>query len=248
MSPLSFSMMVSGGERPAGLSERGLGDAHAQGDERDASLANVRDSTFADGAGSAARADESPHTSLGALPGGAQTTDEHVVTDEPRTFDALYEAQFPFVWRTLRRFGVPASVAEDAAQDVFVVLHRKLADLRPEASAKGFLFSIARRVASDYRRASRRPQQPLDVERTESAERGPFERTAERQASETLERFLDSLDEDKRVAFMLVELEGLTMPEVSRLLQTNLNTLYSRVRAARAQLMALFASDGVGDG
>jgi len=161
-----------------------------------------------------------------------------------RTFDALYESEFEFVWRTLRRFGVPASVAEDAAQDVFVVLHRKLAELRPEASAKGYLFSIARRVASDYRRASKRPQQELDVERTESADRGPFEHTADRQASETLERFLDSLDEDKRVAFMLVELEGLTMPEVSQLLSTNLNTLYSRVRAARAQLMTMFASEG----
>ena len=165
-------------------------------------------------------------------------------SSELRTFDALYEAHFGFVWRTLRRFGVPASVAEDAAQDAFVVLHRKLPELRAEASAKGFLFSIARRVASDYRRAGRKPQLELDVERTESTDRGPFDRAADREAGEALERFLASLDEDKRVAFMLVELEGLTMPEVSQLLATNINTLYSRVRAARAQLMELLASDG----
>jgi RNA polymerase sigma-70 factor (ECF subfamily) len=159
-------------------------------------------------------------------------------------FDALYEAHFEFVWRTLRRFGVPASVAEDAAQDVFVVLHRKLPELRPDASAKAYLFSIARRVASDYRRSARVPPASLDAERTESTDRGPFDRAADREAGEALEAFLESLDEDKRVAFMLVELEGLTMPEVSQLLATNINTLYSRVRAARAQLMELLASQG----
>lgn len=165
-------------------------------------------------------------------------------TGELRTFDALYEAHFGFVWRTLRRFGVPASIAEDAAQDAFVVLHRKLPELRADASAKGFLFSIARRVASDYRRAGRKAEQPLDDERTESSDRGPFDRTADREAGAALERFLESLDEDKRTAFMLVELEGLTMPEVSQLLDTNINTLYSRVRAARQQLMELLTSDG----
>lgn len=164
--------------------------------------------------------------------------------DAPRSFDALYEAHFEFVWRTLRRFGVPASVAEDAAQDAFVVLHRKLSELRPDASAKGYLFSIARRVASDYRRSSRVPQASLDAERTESTDRGPFDRAADREAGEALEAFLESLDEDKRVAFMLVELEGLTMPEVSELLATNINTLYSRVRAARAQLLEMLASQG----
>jgi RNA polymerase sigma-70 factor (ECF subfamily) len=169
---------------------------------------------------------------------------EGVHEAESRSFDALYEAHFEFVWRTLRRFGVPASVAEDAAQDAFVVLHRKLPELRPEASAKGFLFSIARRVASDYRRASRRPQASLDAERTESTDRGPFDRAADREAGEALEAFLESLDEDKRAVFVLVELEGLTMPEVSQLLATNINTLYSRVRSARAQLLELFASQG----
>jgi len=168
--------------------------------------------------------------------------DVHAV--ESRSFDALYEAHFEFVWRTLRRFGVPASVAEDAAQDVFVVLHRKLPALRADASAKGYLFSIARRVASDYRRASRRPQASLDAERTESTDRGPFDRAADREAGEALEAFLESLDEDKRAVFVLVELEGLTMPEVSQLLATNINTLYSRVRSARVQLMELFASQG----
>jgi RNA polymerase sigma-70 factor, ECF subfamily len=44
---------------------------------------------------------------------------------------------------------------------------------------------------------------------------------------------LDTMDEDKRVVFALVELEQLSVPEVARMLELNLNTAYSRLRLAR---------------
>ena len=44
---------------------------------------------------------------------------------------------------------------------------------------------------------------------------------------------LDTLDEDKRIVFALVELEQLSVPEVAKLLDINLNTAYSRLRLAR---------------
>jgi len=44
---------------------------------------------------------------------------------------------------------------------------------------------------------------------------------------------LDQLDDDKRVVFALVELEQLSVPEVARMLDINLNTAYSRLRLAR---------------
>lgn len=160
------------------------------------------------------------------------------------TFDALYREHFPFVWRCLRRFGVPARQAEDAAQDTFIVLHRRLNDLRRDASPKGFLFAIALRVARDYRRAGKRAMSELDAENEPSAERGPFERAAEGEAGQVLARFLDSLDDDKRAVFVLSELEGMTMVEVSELVGANLNTVYSRQRAARARFEAFFREQG----
>jgi RNA polymerase sigma-70 factor (ECF subfamily) len=162
----------------------------------------------------------------------------------PVSFDALYREHFGFVWRCLRRFGVPARQAEDAAQDTFVVLHRRLGDLRPDASAAGFLFAIALRVARDYRRAGKRVVSELDTENEPSAERGPFERTAEGEAGEVLAQFLDSLDDDKRAVFVLSELEGMTVVEVSELVGANLNTVYSRLRAARARFEAFFQEHG----
>jgi RNA polymerase sigma-70 factor (ECF subfamily) len=160
------------------------------------------------------------------------------------TFDALYREHFGFVWRCLRRFGVPARQAEDAAQDTFIVLHRRLGDLRHDASPKGFLFAIALRVARDYRRAGKRVTTELDAENEASTERGPFERAAEGEAGKVLARFLDTLDDDKRAVFVLSELEGMTVVEVSELVRANLNTVYSRLRAARARFEEFFREHG----
>ncbi len=162
-----------------------------------------------------------------------------------RDFDSLYEAHFDFVWRSLRRLGVPASLAEDAAQDAFVVVHRKLADLRTDASAKAWLFGIALRVAHDYRRTlKRKGTVAFDVEAEPSREQGPFERAAKLEAARTLEVFLSQLDEDKRAAFVLAELEGMSAPEIGQALSVNLNTVYSRLRAARERFVAYLNEAG----
>ncbi|MDB4987097.1 MAG: polymerase sigma factor RpoE [Myxococcaceae bacterium] len=160
-------------------------------------------------------------------------------------FDALYGEHFNFVWRSLRRLGVHPSWVEDAAQDTFLVVHRRFADLRPEASAKAFLFGIALRVARDYRRrAQRKHSVSLDAEKEVSQLSGPFERTAKAQAVRRLEAFLATLDEDRAAVFVLSELEGLTAPEISQALGANQNTVYSRLRTARERFVA-FAAEGI---
>jgi RNA polymerase sigma-70 factor (ECF subfamily) len=154
-------------------------------------------------------------------------------------FETLYNEHFDFVWRSLRRLGVDASSVEDAAQDTFVVVHRRLQDLRPEASCKAFLFGIALRVAHDYRRRARRKgAESLDLEASISKDLGPFEQTAKVEAARLVERFLESLDEDKRAVFSLSDLEEMTAPEVSEALGVKLNTVYSRLRAARDLFIA----------
>lgn len=163
-------------------------------------------------------------------------------------FDSLYTDHFNFVWRSLRRLGVHPSWVEDAAQDTFLVVHRRLADLRPDASAKAFLFGIALRVARDYRRRAQRKQaSSLDVEREISHTAGPHERAARAEAVRKLEGFLNSLDEDRRAVFVLSELEGMTAPEISSALGANQNTVYSRLRSARERFVA-FAAEGAGHG
>jgi RNA polymerase sigma-70 factor (ECF subfamily) len=162
-----------------------------------------------------------------------------------RSFEALYGEHFDFVWRNLRRMGVHPSLVEDAAQDTFVVVHRRLGDLHPDASPKAFLFGIALRVAHDYRRtARRRGALSLDTETAPSPTRGPFDGAARREGRERLEAFLDSLDGDKRAVFVMAELEEMTAPEISEALGVNLNTVYSRLRAGRERFVAFLAAEG----
>lgn len=157
-------------------------------------------------------------------------------------FEDLYSQHFDFVWRNLRRLGVGPAVVEDAVQDAFMILHRRLEDLRPEASAKAFLFGIALRVAHDYRRTARRKgADRLDPDTAISKEAGPFERTAKAEAVRIIERFLESLDGEKRAVFALAELEGMTAPEISTALSVNLNTVYSRLRISRERFVAFIA-------
>ena len=158
------------------------------------------------------------------------------------TFAQVYEAHVRFVWRTLRRLGVPDKDCDDATQDVFLVVHRKLPEFRPEAPLKHWLFRITTRMARDYRRSGRRKNPtehglvPVDSgEVADLQQQCPVE-SAERSAAARLIRdVLQELDEPKREVFILAELEQLTAPEIAQALEIPLNTVYSRLRRARLE-------------
>jgi RNA polymerase sigma-70 factor (ECF subfamily) len=168
----------------------------------------------------------------------------------PRTFEVLYDLHFDFVFRCLRRFGIPAAHAEDACQEVFIVLHRRLGDLRPEASERAFLFGIAARIAADQRRrhVRRGTRSLLDEEPASPTGKDPFDAAAQAEAAHHLERFLAALDDDQRTVFMLVELEDFSVPEVGEALSVKLNTVYSRLRLARARFSRFVHEEGLSHG
>ena len=158
-------------------------------------------------------------------------------------FAALYRDRFAFVWRNLRRLGVPEVALRDAAQDVIIVVHRRLAEFTGSGSVEAWLYSILRRVAADHRRRARR-KDLTDVEQPETViddhEPGPEGRAARSQAVQLLLQLLGELDEDKRDMLVLVDLEGLSVPEAAEAVNCNLNTAYSRLRTARQSMQLGF--------
>ena len=159
----------------------------------------------------------------------------------PPGLPEIYAQHADFVFRNLRRLGVHESLIDDAVQDVFLVVHRRLADFEARAQVTTWLFGIVLRVAQSYRRSAMRRRARLtdapsaEVEQIAmTAAEGPVEAFERREASALLHRLLDELDDDKRAMLVCVELEQLTVPEAAESLGLNLNTAYGRLRAARA--------------
>lgn len=161
-------------------------------------------------------------------------------------FDALYRAHVHFVWRSLRRLGVRDSALEDATQEVFLVVHRRFQEFRPGPSEKAWLFAIALRVASDQRRWVRRKGNlaPLREELVEGVS-SPLEGAIQREASELVLDFLEQLDEARRSAFILCELEQMTGSEAGTALGISPNTYFSRVYSARKALAKYLQERGI---
>lgn len=158
-------------------------------------------------------------------------------------FAELYREHFAFVWRILRRLGVPTEALEDAAQEVFLVLHRRLPGLAPEVSLRSWLFGTARRVAADARRGQHRRERRLNALAVVAADGRQDLPIAQAEAAEFVQRFLERLDPDRRMVFVLADLEGMTAPEIAEALSIKLNTVYSRLRTARAEFERVVAED-----
>ncbi|MCB9752025.1 MAG: RNA polymerase sigma factor [Myxococcales bacterium] len=157
----------------------------------------------------------------------------------PIEFARIYRDHHDRVWRCLAALGVPEAALDDAAQDVFVIAYRRITAYDGRAPVRAWLYGIARKVALKHReRAFRRARERLrlvDAARTdEGGAPAPDEQVARSEAVSVVESCLERLDEDKRAVFVLSELEGLRAPEVAEALGIKLNTVYSRLRAARA--------------
>jgi RNA polymerase sigma-70 factor (ECF subfamily) len=151
------------------------------------------------------------------------------------TLVEVYETHFDFVWRSARRLGVASLHVDDVVQEVFLVVHRRLAEFEGRSSLKTWLFAITRRVVRDHRRSARRkPAEPLGA--IEPADLGPGAdvRLSRGEEARLLHALLDELDDEKRETFVLAELEQMSGPEIAEALDVNLNTVYARLRAARA--------------
>lgn len=144
--------------------------------------------------------------------------------------EGLYRAHYGFVWQAVRRFGVVPALTDDAVQDTFVTAFRRFDELAPP-TAKAWLYGIARRVASNYRRADFRSVRRRAALAASTGK--PTDTAASPEIVLVFDRFLRSLDPVDRELFVLSEIEGMTGPEAANALSLNTSTTYSRVQVLR---------------
>jgi RNA polymerase sigma-70 factor (ECF subfamily) len=175
------------------------------------------------------------------------------------SFEEVYQETFPFVWRTVRRLGVVDSTRDDVTQEVFVTVYRRLGEFQGRCSVKTWVFNILMGIVRNYRRTRRRKGKGhalstavVDPAVLADVTADPSELASRAQAGRILHELLDELSEEKAVVFVMADLEGMTVPEIAELVNANVNTVYSRLRAARREfeqaLARLHAAGSKGGG
>ncbi|MBI5495466.1 MAG: sigma-70 family RNA polymerase sigma factor [Deltaproteobacteria bacterium] len=153
----------------------------------------------------------------------------------PVTLAEIYEAHFDYVWHCVRRLGVPEKDLEDACHDVFVAVHRHLADYDPSRPLKPWLTAFCARVASNHRRSAPVRREVAQDELPEpDTHAHALQREDDRANRQLVARAMDGLDEARRTVLVLHDVEGWSVPDLAGLLGEPEGTLYSRLRTARA--------------
>lgn len=155
-------------------------------------------------------------------------------------FEEVYREEFVYVFSTLRRLGIKEADLPDLTHDVFVAVYRHMGDYDPERPLRPWLFGFVFRMASDYRnRARHRYVEVSSDDREIGTDRPlPDEDAAASELRRDLLRALDAMDFEKRAIVVMHDIDGRTVPEMAAFFETPLNTMYSRLRLARAELEA----------
>jgi RNA polymerase sigma-70 factor, ECF subfamily len=125
-----------------------------------------------------------------------------------------------------------------------VVIHRHLADQSRYSSVKAWLCGISVRVAKDYRRRRGRKEgnlEPLSHDVVDGGQPTPFDNAAQAEAVRVFESIVSQLAEEHQTIFVLAEVEQMTAKSIGEALGMNMNTVNSRLRAARLHFEKLVA-------
>ncbi len=149
----------------------------------------------------------------------------------------LVAAHYAHVWKFVRRLGVPAPLADEVVQDVFLVALRR-ADAVRAGSERAFLFATAFRTARHTLNKARRDPVVDDPDRAPTLAPDPEATLEKKQTRELAYSLLAELDDDLRGPFVMFELEGMTMQEIASVTGLPVPTVGSRLRRAREAFRA----------
>jgi RNA polymerase sigma-70 factor (ECF subfamily) len=140
------------------------------------------------------------------------------------------------------RLGGPAIDVEDVVQEVFIVVHRRLARFRGDASVTTWLFGITNNIVYQQRRKARRRhwfgrgEEPIDDVAPQPT---PIEELERHRRAVAVYRVLERMRESHRTVLILSELEGLSGEEIATLTGLKLGTVWVRLHRARAEFSQL---------
>ncbi len=147
---------------------------------------------------------------------------------DDRSVEQLVRLTQPSIWRLCSALGSRGEV-EDLVSETYLRALRSLGSYRGDSSVRTWFLSIARNVCADHVRRRVRERRLLDRLRVQ------FQPTVNTGADHTSE-LVDMIDPDRREAFVLTQMLGLSYAETSEMLGVPVGTVRSRVARARQDL------------
>jgi RNA polymerase sigma-70 factor, ECF subfamily len=163
-------------------------------------------------------------------------------SDRRLDFTAVYERYFHDVLRWIRAFGGPDAELEDLAQEVFVVVRRKLSAF-DGGNLPGWLYKIAKLTVRDHSRRAWfrrifRGRRNVAFDELASESQDPEALLATRENQRLFYRLVRQMSERRRETFILFEVEGMTCEEIARLQNVPVGTVWTRLHHARKDFIA----------
>lgn len=152
--------------------------------------------------------------------------------------ERLVHATQPRVWRMCAHLLDSAS-ADDMTQETYVRAVRALPAFRAESSVMTWLLSIARRVVADEIAQRTRHRRLTTALESVASNHDHVAVTEEVELADALDR----LDQDRRTAFVLTQLLGLSYAEAAKVCGCPVGTIRSRVARARTELLEHWRAD-----
>lgn len=161
-------------------------------------------------------------------------------------FQRLFEAEYVYVCRSLRRLGVGDADATDVAQELFLLVHRELPRYDRQRPLRPWLYAFVVRLAANHRKLRRHAHERGGddglASATTEADDGAVATTRD-----LVLRALGALDDDKRTVLVLFDLEGFDGKEIAMMVGVPPNTVYSRLRLAREAFRAAVGAEAAGE-
>ncbi len=166
------------------------------------------------------------------------------------SFEAVYKASASFVYNVALRIVNNKEDAEEVTQEVFLIIHHKLKSFRFESSFKTWVYRITANCALNFAKKMSKPLNKTveyDEQITPQAVAGAVEQHMDQEDQrKVIDDLLNALNPDQRACVVLRNIEGLSYEEIAGALKININTVRSRLKRARENLLALKKKVGYG--
>jgi len=157
----------------------------------------------------------------------------------------------------MKKLSMPKPQAEDLLQEIFIKVIEKRNSYDSNKKFSTWLYTVANNRCIDHLRVeSNKTTSSLDkeilhstngtthMELIKSRDRNPDEKTYDREIKVYLNKALNDLKDNLKEVFLLREIEGLSLNEISDITGTPLNTVKTRLRTAYINLRLYFIENG----